>query len=129
MQEGYKMANSFFIYGGIIKGSGYGKKIGFPTLNLDRKSFLKMEKKPKFGVYYGKVTLLNKSFKAGIVIGPRDKKGLPKVEAHLIGINKDVYGKQAIFEIKKFIRKFKRFKSQEKLISQIKKDMLFVSRQ
>jgi len=123
------MADSFFIHGKIIKGSGYGKEIGFPTLNIDRKSFLRLGEKIKFGVYYGTVTLSRKDYKAGIVIGPLDNKGLPKIEAHLMGLNRDVYGEQAVFEIKKFIRKFKKYKNQEKLISQIKKDMLFVSKQ
>lgn len=115
------------ITGKVIKGNKYGKKIGFPTINIDRRNFLKLVKKPAFGIYAGKVNLMSNTrclaFKAGIVIGPLDKKHLPKVEAHLIGFKGNLYGKKAEFEINKFIRKFRKFKTEGKLIAQIKKDL------
>jgi riboflavin kinase / FMN adenylyltransferase len=113
----------YIIKGKVIRGDGYGKKIGFPTINLDRRNFLGMEKKLGFGVYAGVVSLGSKKYKAGIVIGPLDKKGLPKIEAHLLGFRGDAYGKKAIFEIKGFLRKFKKFKTQAELVIQIKKDL------
>ncbi len=109
--------------GKVIKGDGYGKKIGFPTINLDRKDFLKLEKSPAFGVYAGKVILGKKNYRAGIVIGPLDKKGLSKIEAHLIGYNGDAYGKEVKLVINQFLREYKDFETEEELINQIKKDI------
>lgn len=113
----------YTIYGKVIKGDGYGHKIGFPTINISRRNFLKLEKKPVFGVYSGEVVLNKKKYKSGIVIGPLDKKGLPKLEAHLVGYNGNAYGENVVLEINKFLRKFKRFKTEEELIEQIKKDL------
>ena len=110
--------------GKVIHGDDYGKKIGFPTINIDRKNFLKLENKPAFGIYAGSVNLKNKTYKAGIVIGPLDKKNLPKIEAHLIGYKQDAYGQKAIFRLSKFLRKYKSFKTEKELILQIKKDLL-----
>ncbi|MDR3519338.1 MAG: riboflavin kinase [Candidatus Pacebacteria bacterium] len=115
------------ISGKVIKGDGYGNKIGFPTLNLDRKKFLALDKKPSFGVYVGLATLNKKQYKAGIVIGPLDKKSLPKIEAHLIGYKGNAYSKKATLELNKFIRKFKSFKTEKELIAQIKKDIKICS--
>jgi FAD synthase len=115
------------IKGKVIRGDGYGKKLGFPTINIERRSFSRLKHKPKQGVYAGYVKLLDTeclTYKAGIVIGPFDKKRLPKIEAHLIGYSGNLYGKVAIFEVGKFIRKFKKFKTERELIAQIKKDLM-----
>ena len=64
-----------------------------------------------------------KKFKSGIVIGPLDKKGLPKIEAHLIGFKGNLYKKNVTLEIRKFLRKFKKFKNESELIKQIGKDL------
>ena len=113
----------YLIKGKVIRGDDYGKKIGYPTVNLDRRYFLKMQSKPPFGVYAGFAALGSKKYRAGIVIGPLDKRRLPKIEAHLLGFKKNVYGRQVTLEIGKFIRKFKKFKNEKELIAQIKKDL------
>ena len=111
------------ISGKVIKGDRYGRKIGYPTLNLSRRNFLDLKKKPVFGVYAGEVDLVGKIYRAGIIIGPLDKKGLPKVEAHLLKYKGDAYGMNATFHIKKFIRKFKKFKTEDELMAQIARDL------
>jgi riboflavin kinase/FMN adenylyltransferase len=113
-----------YIFSGIvIRGDGNGKKIGYPTINIDPKDFSSLKKKPVFGVYRGQVTLSRKVYNAGIIIGPFDKNGLLKIEAHLIGYKGNAYGKEVVFEIVKFIRKFKKFKTENELIKQIEKDL------
>lgn len=102
------------ITGRVVRGDGYGKKLGFPTVNLEigSKNLLPA------GVYAGSALLDGKEYKAGIVVGPG-----AKIEAHLIGYNKDAYGREVTLEIKKFLREYKKFDTEEELIIQIKKDM------
>ena len=50
------------ISGRVIKGDGYGKKIGFPTINIDRREFSKLKNKPILGIYRGEVILGKKIY-------------------------------------------------------------------
>ncbi len=105
---------NYIITGKVIKGDGYGKKLGFPTVNLDTD----ISKLPKAGVYAGVAILDNKSYRAGILINPGGK-----TEAYLIGYNGDAYDKIVNLEINKFLRDYKKFNTEEELIIQIKKDI------
>jgi FAD synthase len=116
------------ISGKVVKGDGYGRKLGFPTANLDRRQYVRLKQKPKLGVWAGVVhyQLKAKSYKlfpAGIVIGPIDKNGLPKLEAHLIGFKGNLYGKKITLSLNKFLRKFQKYTTEEALKQQIKKDI------
>lgn len=104
---------NYIITGKVIKGDGYGKKLGFPTMNLDT-----AEKVPPEGIYAGLGILEGKEYNAGIVIGP----GV-KIEAHLIEYSGDAYGKIVTLKINKFLREFKKFNTEEELIIQIGKDL------
>ena len=119
------------IEGKVIRGEGYGKRLGFPTANLDRKQFVKDKMELSLGVYAGVVFLhhLNKIRKAAIVIGPYDKKKLPKIEAHILGFSGKLYGKKLTLYLYKFLRPFHTFKTKKLLVAQIKKDVKRVERE
>jgi riboflavin kinase/FMN adenylyltransferase len=102
------------ISGKVIKGDGYGKKIGFPTVNLE----VGDQKLPMAGVYTGKAILEGKGYRAGIVIDHNRK-----TEAHLLGYNGDAYGQEVTLEIREFLREFKKFNTEKELIAQIEKDL------
>ncbi|MDE2399866.1 MAG: riboflavin kinase [Patescibacteria group bacterium] len=103
----------YVISGKVIPGDKYGRKLGFPTINLDVKA-----KEPSPGIYAGKAIIKNKVYRAAIVINEAGR-----AEAHLFGYREDAYGKVATLRIKKFIRKFEKFATESELISQIEKDL------
>ena len=119
------------IEGKVIKGDGYGKKLGFPTANLDQKQFVKDKIKLPLGVYAGVVFLhhLNKIRKAAVVIGPLNKKKVPKIEAHILKFSGRLYGKKLTLYLYKFLRPFEIFKTEKLLIAQIKKDVKRVEKE
>ncbi len=105
---------NYVISGKVVRGDGYGRKIGFPTVNLETD----LKSLPPSGVYAGTAMLEGKKFLAGIVINPEGK-----VDAHLIGYEGDVYGKEVTLETNKFLREYKKFDTEEDLIIQIRKDI------
>ncbi len=104
----------YLISGKVVKGDGYGKKLGFPTVNLAVGDQIL----PPPGVYAGEATLDGQVYRAGIVIGPDGK-----TEAHLIDYNGDAYDKTVALKIHKFLRSYKNFDSEEDLKEQIGKDL------
>ena len=116
------------ISGKVLRGQGYGRALGFPTANLDRRDFSRRRLKVKLGVWAGSVEFRIQNaecrmYKAGIVIGPMDKYHLPKIEAHLIGFKGNLYGKYLNIYLYRYIRPFKKFKNEEELKQQIKLDI------
>lgn len=103
-------------FGIVIKGKEYGRKIGFPTINISFKD--KNYSLPRRGVYSGFVFIGRKKYKAGVVVGPGKK-----IEAHLIGFNGDLYGEKVKIEISTFIRDYKKFSNEEDLKKEIRSDI------
>ncbi len=101
------------ISGIVVKGDGYGRKLGYPTANLD---FKNIEIKP--GVYSGVASFENESHPSGILINPDGK-----IEAHLLNFDGDLYGKTLVLELGQFIREYKKFNSEQELIKQIEEDL------
>jgi riboflavin kinase/FMN adenylyltransferase len=119
------------ISGKVINGEKYGRKLGFPTANLDRRQFVRNKLKVRLGVYAGYVEInvgIGKKYKGAIIIGPLDKTGLPKLEAHLLNFKGNLYGKKLIISLGKFIRPFKKFKNEAELKKQIKKDIIEIKK-
>ena len=118
-----KLLGRFWAIEGIVKrGERRGRKIGFPTCNLDLKNYIT----PKPGVYSSKVIVDKKIKKKGIVnIGYRPTFGKNRLmlEVHIFGLKKNLYDKRIKVMLIKFIRKKKKFKNIVQLKKQIKKDI------
>jgi riboflavin kinase/FMN adenylyltransferase len=101
------------IKGIVEEGKEKGREIGFPTINI------KIGNKVESGVYAGRVILQDKNYQAGIFINHDED----LLEAHIIGFNGDLYGREIEVEIGKKIREVMKFKNEEELRNQIEKDI------
>lgn len=108
------------IVGRIKKGDGLGKKLGYPTANLNYK------KKPRIseGSFAGAVLFNKKLYRASIFVGaPKTTGQKYRVEAHLFGFSKRLYGKNLTLFIYKKIRSNKKFNVFKDLKKKVKEDM------
>ena len=112
------------IEGKVQKGKKLGKKIGFPTANIDIKDYVLACP----GVYAVRVKIKKNSKTAkGIAnLGYRPTFNGKKIllEVHLFNFSGNLYDKDLSVEFLKFIRKEKKFKNVDQLKKQIKTDLL-----
>jgi riboflavin kinase/FMN adenylyltransferase len=115
------------VEGTVIKGAGRGRKLGFPTANINiSRIFIT----PKDGVYLGKVktgSIEDKLFPAVINIGdnPTFKDAKRWVETFIINFEKDLYGKKIKIIFLERLRDEIGFKDGDKLIKQMKIDLQY----
>lgn len=117
------LGKPYFISGTVFEDRKIGHELGFPTVNIN----LTEDKfRLKDGVYQGRVNLDGKSYKTVINYGARPTFNLNEklVEAHIIGFNGCLYGKEIILYVDAFIREIQKFKSRDELMAQLAKDCL-----
>ena len=108
----------YSIKGTVIKGLGNGKKLSFPTLNIDP---LDEYVEPKYGVYAVKVKLKGNEYLGMANIGFHPSiSELDKalLEVHLFDFNEDVYGEKVTCTFLSYIREERKFPSLKDLINQ-----------
>ncbi len=118
------LGRNWSIEGKVIKGRMLGKKIGFPTCNIDIKNYVI----PKLGVYSVKVFIENNKRKyyqgiANLGYRPTFNQKNILLEVNLFNFSRNLYNKKLLVEFKKFIRGEKKFRGIEQLKKQIKKDI------
>jgi riboflavin kinase/FMN adenylyltransferase len=125
LEKANKMLNrNWSIHGKVQKGKQLGKKIGFPTANIDIKDYVLACP----GVYAVRVKKIrgNGYFKGIANLGYRPTFNGKKIllEVHLFNFSGNLYNKYLTVEFKKFIRKEKKFKNINQLRKQIKIDLI-----
>lgn len=114
-----------YIKGKVIRGAGRGKKLGFPTANIDVCESLVV---PGDGVYFGKISISNndaEELPVVINIGDNPTFGDSKkwVESYILDFDGNIYGEDIRITFLKRLRKEIKFETGEGLIGQIKKDI------
>ena len=122
------LGREYELSGLVVKGKKLGSKIGFPTANLQLNNDLYL---PKFGVYEISCIVNGNLFKGILNIGItptvlNSKK--VKIEAHLFNFNENIYDKNIVIQLKKYIREEIKFNSIDDLIKQINIDISSVKK-
>ncbi len=113
---------NYLLTGKIITGQGLGRKINFPTVNLDIAEDYKLI--PNKGVYVVRANFNKKSSFGIMNIGFRPTVGGKgqTIEIHLLDFKDDLYGSQMQIEVLTRLRDEKKFESIDDLAKQISKD-------
>jgi len=117
------LGRNWSIEGIVQKGRQQGKKIGFPTCNIDIKDYVIATP----GVYAVKIYKKNtrKPLKAIANLGYRPTFNQKKIllEVHIFNFSGNLYNKYLSVEFIKFIRKEKKFNNVSQLKKQIQSDL------
>ena len=130
--EGYiKEANDYLGYnysisGVIVAGEKIGRKLGFPTANMQLYNPLKMV--PGRGVYAVGVEVLGSSYTGICNIGIRptvSNDNKISIETHILDFDEDIYGLDMTVRFLYKIREEQKFPSREDLVEQLERDREF----
>ena len=115
------LGRNWEIEGKVIQGEQRGRKIGFPTCNIDIQDYVS----PKPGVYSVRVNFDNYLKKGIANVGFRPTFNGKKLllEVNIFGIKRNLYNKMIKVRFLKFIRAEKKFKNLNELKKQIKVDV------
>ena len=128
-----KTANAFlgynyYINGTVVKGRGFGKKMEFPTANIEVDESYKLI--PKNGVY-----VVSSKYNGKIIYGmmnigvrPTFDDNNKTIEMHIFNFDQDIYGTALRIEFLDRLREERKFESVDALIAQLRKDQLNAQR-
>lgn len=120
-RAGSLLTSPYRIRGMVTHGARRGGKIGFPTANLNAIDTLL----PRQGVYAGRGIVGTEHWPAAINIGSNPtfgEEGL-KVEVHLIGFNRSIYGEPLEVDFLDRLRDIQPFPSVDTLVDQLVRDV------
>ena len=116
---------NYTVEGGVVDGVQEGRKMGFPTANIEPSYALKLIPAP--GVYAVKVRVGEKLYDGFCNIGFRPtvnsiNGSLPLVEVHIFDFDEDIYGKNITIWFAGKLRDETKFDTLPALVAQLKKD-------
>jgi riboflavin kinase / FMN adenylyltransferase len=121
-EAGALLGRHFFIDGVVVRGAGRGRELGVPTANLDTRN----ELIPPDGVYATTATIDGVVYPSVTNIGVRptfEASGRSVIEAHALGIDRDLYGQSVRLGFVQRLRDERRFPDVDTLKAQIDADV------
>jgi riboflavin kinase / FMN adenylyltransferase len=120
---GQLLGRTYTLCGPVIAGAHLGRKLGFPTANLNVAGILV----PPAGVYAAEAQVEGKTHRAAVNIGHRptmySAEGGLCVEAHLLDFAADIYGQEIELTFLRKLREERKFPSAAALQQQIVHDV------
>lgn len=119
------LGRPFCIFGTVVKGRGIGRKLGFPTANVEAEN----ELMPAPGVYAARTRIDGKEIPSAVFIGTRAtfNDHEPVIESYLIRFDGDLYGQTIEICLVEKTRDVVPFPSKEALIEQIHSDVALIN--
>ena len=116
----------FTLHGTVVKGKQLGRKLGFPTANIEASDKNKII--PGYGVYVVKVELNGVEYNGMLNIGTRptfnNNADNRSIEVNIFDFEGDIYGKEITLKFIGKIRDEKKFETMEMLVYQLEKDKI-----
>lgn len=131
LEEANRLLGSLYtLPGKVVRGRGLGKKLGYPTANLEVHPWKIL---PRVGIYAGWARFRGIIRPAAVSVGFRptvdhSPPQEPIVEAHILGFEGNLYGEEVVLDLVTYLREEKRFDSLEALKEAIRQDVQEVYR-
>lgn len=112
----------YLLSGKVVKGDQIGRKLGYPTANIDLGAPYKLI--PKDGIYAVRAIFNEKEYNGVMSIGlrptfaGRDR----RIEVHIFDFDDEIYGEKLKVQVIARIRNELKFTSEDELIAQMRKD-------
>jgi riboflavin kinase/FMN adenylyltransferase len=122
------LGHNYTLAGFVVKGLQNGRKLGYPTANLQISDTHKLI--PKTGIYAVRVSYGKQTYNGMLSIGYNPTFGgkVQTVEVNILDFNKEIYGELLMLEFVSYIRAEKKFESLEDLIKAIDNDKLVIEK-
>ncbi|MCK5732343.1 MAG: bifunctional riboflavin kinase/FAD synthetase [Tenericutes bacterium] len=122
----YLLGRNYSIKGKVIPGRGVGKKLGYPTANIQYMPYWL----PKSGVYFTYVYYKGEKYYGATNIGnsPTFSNLDTSAETYIIDLNENLYDELVKIEFIEYIRPEIEFKGEIELSSQIFKDIEYIKK-
>ena len=113
------LGRKYSINGKVVKGNGIGRKINFPTANIEIHESKKLL--PKNGVYAVEIILNKKIYLGMLNIGynPTIENEKKSIEVNIFKFSEDIYNNKIVINFIKRIRNEKKFQNLDELKKQL----------
>lgn len=117
------LGRHYSMSGKVVRGDSLGKKLGFPTANVD----LRRRQSPVMGIFAARVRgLSHKALDAVASVGTRPTFGgtKPLLEVHIFDFDREIYGRYIHVDFIARLRSEEKFDNEKDLIEQMHRDAI-----